>query len=654
MVKKLFVIAALLVLSFTEADAQLRKSYFYIKGREYIIDGRYREAIEALNILLRVETKDYEGYFLRGVAKYNLDDLSGANYDFTRAIDENPAYTLALQYRAITRSRMGQYAESLDDFRTAIELRPNQAAVYYSRGVTYFLNQQFEQAISDFDRFIKIEPREASGYINRGTSYLYLKDTTSAINNYNRAIEVNPYYSDGYLRRGLIQLMRQNYSAARSDLDRTIELDSTFAVAYFYRAMTNSYEDKLVDALKDFDRSIQYDSTNSVTIFNRAILRSQIGDYNRAIEDYCRVAESNPGNVLVFYNRAAVYAQIGDYGSAIADYSRAIELYPDFANAYLYRSQLKAVMRDEQGSKRDRRIAEAKISEYRSKLNDSTFSIYADTSKRFNQIMAFDADFGNKDFSRMQDNAQQSIKMLPMFRFTITENEKSIGYSPQEYRNERLDRFYAKCQIDGLTLSNRATALAEDSILTRDIRNAAPQMWNTVFEKAITQSLLKQYTAAMNFYNFAVDDQPQEPFALINRSATQTEMIDFIASLDGDYQNITINSDPATRLKRAARRTYDYTAAVADLRKAMELMPELPHVYYNLGVLMFQSGDMPVAIECFTRAIELFPYFAEAYYNRGLVQIYLKDSATGCLDLSKAGELGVTQAYEQLQKFCVK
>lgn len=47
------------------------------------------------------------------------------------------------------------------------------------------------------------------------------------------------------------------------------------------------------------------------------------------------------------------------------------------------------------------------------------------------------------------------------------------------------------------------------------------------------------------------------------------------------------------------------------------------------------SGRMPEAIEDYTRAIELNPSFGEAYYNRGLIQIYLKDTRKGCLDMSK-------------------
>lgn len=651
--KKILVLL-LIIVSVCAADAQINKPYFYQRGRELIIEGRYRDAIESLNILLHTEKDDYEGYFLRGVAKYNLDDLGGAVSDFSSAIKINEHYTAAYQYRAITHSRMGLYTESLEDFQRAISIRPSMPGLYYSRGVTYFLNQQFSQSITDFDQFLRLEPREPSGYINRGTSYLYLKDTTAALANYNRAIDVNPYHADGYMRRGLVFLMQGKYMQSLPDLDKTIELSPDAAVAYFYRAMAFSYMDKIMLALDDFDSSIRLDSTNSVTLFNRAILRSQIGDYNRAIEDYNKVSENNPNNVLVFFNRANVNVQIGAYRDAIEDYTRAIELYPDFANAYLYRSQIKNMLGDASGSRKDNQIAQAKIAEYRSKLNDSTFSIYADTSKRFNQIMALDADFGNENFSKVVGDAKKEVKLLPLFRLSLKKITKETKFNPTRYQNQRLEAFISSNKVADLELATTSAVRIDSVKMVDDKLGTNIHDWNEVFAKGVTQILLSQYTSAMNYFNFAVSERPSEPFAYINRAVAQAEMIDFIASLDGDYQNITIDSDPATRLKKSEKRVYDYTAAIADLEKAAQLMPELPHIYYNLGNLACYSGDLPGAIKYFTRAIELYPYFAEAYYNRGLVQIYLKDNKTGCMDMSKAGELGNMEAYKVVQKYCIK
>ena len=173
------------------ADAQYNKDYFYWASRRCLMNREYQEAIRVLNILLRADPDAAEGYFLRGVAKFNLDDLLGADTDFSAAIVKNPVFTTAYIYRALTRTRMGNYDDALQDFREAIDLRPDLPDAYYSRGYTRLQNKQYEEAIEDFDKFIFQENKVADAYIGRGTAYLYLKDTVRALENFDQAIRTN-------------------------------------------------------------------------------------------------------------------------------------------------------------------------------------------------------------------------------------------------------------------------------------------------------------------------------------------------------------------------------------------------------------------------------------------------------------------------------
>jgi hypothetical protein len=54
----------------------------------------------------------------------------------------------------------------------------------------------------------------------------------------------------------------------------------------------------------------------------------------------------------------------------------------------------------------------------------------------------------------------------------------------------------------------------------------------------------------------------------------------------------------------------------------------------------------------FDKAIELNPANGLAYYNRGLTKIRSGQKDSGCLDLSKAGELGYSEAYEAIKVYC--
>ena len=522
--------------------------------------------------------------------------------------------------------------------------------------MTRLLNQQFSEAIEDFDQFIRHENKVADAFICRGLSYLHLKDTLRAYDNFTTAIRTNRENPNGYNRRGDLYMQQARYPEAEADFNKAITCDSTYLLSYFNRALVYSSTHRPMLALADFDRVIELDSLNSLAYFNRAMLRTQIGDYNRALEDYDRVAAYAPNNVLVYYNRAGVHAQLGEIEKAVDDYSSAIRLYPDFANAYIYRGRLRELLRDSKGARDDRNTAQRKIAEYRSRLNDSTYSIYADTTQLFDRLLSFDTKLSGNRFDNLtgRNGGREEMRLLPLFKFTLMRPDTL----PQVERHhlQRVEDFKRRIGNPCLTLTCRESDLAPDTLVTLDrdyartLKTGDPS-WEVYFGRGITQSLIKQYTNAVNTYSTAVELNPTNPFLYLNRSTTRAEMIDFISSIDNSYQRITIDSDPANRLNNNTKRTYSYDEAIADLNKAVKLYPDFAHAYYNRANLKALSGDLPEAFEDYTRAVELDPWFAEAYYNRGIIQLFMKDTRKGCLDLSKAGELGIDQAYEVLKHY---
>ena len=192
--------------------------------------------------------------------------------------------------------------------------------------------------------------------------------------------------------------------------------------------------------------------------------------------------------------------------------------------------------------------------------------------------------------------------------------------------------------------------LVTDSRYT-EILSQNPRDWLLQVQYAISQSLIRQFTNSVGTYSSAIADNAANPFLYFNRAVTRAEMIDFISGLDNPYQRISSDSDPANKLTNHHTRTNNYDEAIAHLATRLRLFPNFAEAYYNRGTLLALSGKLPEAFEDFSRAIELNPLFAEAFYNRGMTQIYMKDTRKGCLDLSKAGELGITSAYEILKRY---
>lgn len=635
---------------------QYNKAYFFWMGRGYLIESRYREAIRIYNALLRVDPDDYEAYFFRGIAKANLDDNLGAEYDFSLAIEKNPVYTMAYHHRAITRMLLGNYDDALADFQEAIDLRPDLSGPYYSRGYTFLMNRQFEKAVEDFSTFIFHNNRVADAYVLRGMAYLQMNDTIRALDDYNTAIRTNRESPEGYNRRGALRMEQEKYNEALADFETAVACDTSYMFSYFNRALAYERLGQFGKSLADLDRVISMDPENPIAYYNRAIVRTNTGDFDRAIADYDMVTRFSPDNVVAYYNRALLKTRRGDWDEAVNDYSKAIELYPDFAAAYLGRAELRYLMKDSRGARQDKATGERKIAEYENRLSDSMFVAYADSARNFTRLLSFETKFTGTNFDRLAA-ARENLALLPLFRFTFHSPDTVQYIGPATYYAAKLEEFRKEMDMDNLTFSRLDSDIPTDSVMAADRRLAArisggDDSWETLFKRGVTQSLVKQFTNSVNTLTHAIEKNPANAFLYINRSTTRAEMIDFISSIDGGgYQRLTIESDPEYRMRTSANRIYNYDDAIADLNKAAKLMPELAHIYYNRANLLVMSDKLPEAFDDYTRAIELNPYFAEAYYNRGLVQIYLKDTRKGYLDISKAGELGISQAYDLINRY---
>ena len=665
-VLRLVLLVAFLPLAAPLARAQYDKDVFSFRGRNALSEGKWAEAITQFNVLARLDTTDYWTFFYRGIAKYNLGDIRGSQRDFDTAIRLNPVFTSGYHYRAITQNRFGRYDAALEDLEKAISLRPGLTGLYFTRGVTYFLSQQFEPAVRDFDRYIRQEPKDPSAYLNRGASHLFRGDTLKAVNDYNKAIRLDRFEPEGYVRRGRLFAAQGRYDDAIADMDKAVELDTANTFAYFNRALMYYEQSRLNEAMADLNKVLEFEPGNALTLYNRSLIRAQVGDYANALEDMDRVININPKNVLAYYNRAAFFSGMGRWEDALADYNKAIELYPDFAKAYMNRSYVELQLGMNRASREDYKTANRKVQEYRNKTGFDGVS-FADTTQKYNTLLALDADFAKKDFDdELLQHRDVDINLRPLYKFVLTDSRDDTFYAlERRYENPLLDRFLAGLSLpvvvtnDEKYLSGRETAL---QLGTADSAFEGPESSRREFLKALADIDAKRYNSAMLHYEKAIaatGDRYEElykAFYLMNRGVLRAEMIDFIASMETNVQTLTMDDKGNTRarVRDQVTTSYDYSEAIADLEQAADILGSVPYIHFDLGNLYCLSSQLVNAIDSYDKAIRLYPYMGDAYFNRGLLLIYLKDKEKGCIDLSRAGELGVKDSYSVISRYCAE
>jgi tetratricopeptide (TPR) repeat protein len=96
----------------------------------------------------------------------------------------------------------------------------------------------------------------------------------------------------------------------------------------------------------------------------------------------------------------------------------------------------------------------------------------------------------------------------------------------------------------------------------------------------------------------------------------------------------------------------DYYGAIADYTAAINVNENYIEAYFNRGKAKQFLQAYEDAINDCSKIIQLHPSNIDAYFMRGILRIDFGDTKNGCLDLSKAGELGDLKAYEMIKEKC--
>ncbi|MCB8964021.1 MAG: tetratricopeptide repeat protein [Bacteroidales bacterium] len=638
------------LININPAYSQLNKAYFFYKGEELLAQQKYTQALPYLNTLIGIDSSLFEGWFLRGVAKYNLGDIPGAIADFDKTIKVNPVFAQGHHYKSIALNRISQPNQALNEIDIALDLKPNSSEFLFTLGIIHFQMENYTKAIEVFSKVLRIDNSNPDVWINRGSARLLTGDTLGALSDYNLAIKVNPFYANSYSRRGILNAEINKHTLALADLDKAIALDSLGIDNYFNRALVYHTLKQPTKALSDLNRVLRADPKYSLALFNRAIISYQIGDWEKAIDDLTRLTSLNPENVLIYYYRGSILYEKGQLQTAINDYTTAINIFPDFANAYINRAEIKSRLGDAKGAETDYNTGKSLLQKYKGANKDNPFAML-DSSGKFKHLISLEKDFNTASRLSLETNRfVVTSAFLPMLKLCL--NKETKIQNSHNAKSAWLDSINSKLPYEyQLTLStqpdNRAKELSLHTI-------------DSLFSGNPYRSLLRgilltakgRYSNATQEFKNAVKESPYNPLIEINLIASNTDMARFIEGFNDRSNTVNQGTNPPNDTKNQTSITA-YSEATAQLSQ----LPALDNssiIAYNIGNLHILTNNFTEAINWYNKAITMNSSLAGAYYNRGLALLLSGSKQPGCQDLSTAGEMGVPQAYEALQRFCGK
>jgi tetratricopeptide (TPR) repeat protein len=333
------------------------------KALELMTQGRFKDAIAALDKAVEKNKDLYAVYKLRGSLKRMTGDFEGALADYTAAIeqkaDDGQIYEERAMMRLYTRK---DPALILADLDAAISYGRKHEKVYSTRGMIRSQLRDFDGAIADYETAIGMRPDFAGAYLGLSGVYAMKRDETKSaevlekfiatVENSGSKIEpvqgeviatsgsnpVPDLSGDKNIVRGegttIIKgrtTTGASYSANGEKTDGAFQLEQTKNTAGVYAALAAIYQrrkdNEKASAL--VEKALAIDPQDFGALLTRGKIRTDLGNYTGALADFDAAIKLMPNVAPAYLGRGIARLLAGSEAEAQKDFDKFLELFPN-------------------------------------------------------------------------------------------------------------------------------------------------------------------------------------------------------------------------------------------------------------------------------------------------------------------------------------
>ena len=647
--------------------AQLNTDRITAIGRNALYFDDYVLSIQYFNQVIKLKPYLSEPYLLRAIAKIQLGDYTGAEMDCNAAINRNPFQPGAYYTRGFIYRQTDQLEKAHQDFNEALIFAPENRTYIAMRADVLAQLEQYDLALQDINHLLHRDPQSAALHYEKGSICIRSNDTIGALNAFTHATEYDSQNPANWSALGLVQLMQDNQEEALSSLSKSIEYGSKWAGDYINRGIIYYRKHNYRSALADYDKAVALAPRDAQCYYNRGVLRQELGDYNRALEDFTQAINYAPDRVEIYYQRGMVQLQLRQWQEALNDFTTIMNRYPYFLPAYYLAAQAETSLGHGKAATQLRQQA-YQLEQKKDSIQSLQTTMQVaesqpqqrDRRKEFSQLAAQNQETNDEE-NKYDSDTRGSVQK----RYADVVNEPNIFLSYYATNNH----------TDALRQTNYSHATVD--MYNNTMQLPAPLRFTTK-EMTLTADMVNQHFAQISNLSHQIDLLEQMALpqssnndllcaSYIARAFEFALVQDYSSALDDVTRAILMDGDlyfayfcranwryKYLEYKRAVGEPTDkadFELMMRDYDYVIYHLPDFSFAYYNKANMLCIQQDFKAAISYYTQAISADSDFAEAYFNRGLTYIYIGDNEKGLTDLSKAGELGIYQAYNLISRF---
>jgi len=644
-------------------------------GRNALYFDDYVLSIQYFNQVIKIKPYLADPYIYRAIAKVQLSDYGGALNDCNKAIELNPFLPGAYYIRGYISRELKDYEQAEKDLSQALVFAPENKTYILLRADVRAQQKRYDEALVDINHLINREPNAAHFYLERGIIQLANEDTIGSLESFDKAVIYDQRNASNWSARGLVNMMLDNNDDALQDFNQAINLGSKWAGDYINRGSIYYKKHNYRNAIADFDKAVELAPDNIQCWYNRAILRHELGDANRALDDINHAHDLDTARAEVYYQRGLINMQLRQWQAAINDFQYLINRYPYFLPCYYLAAQAsRSLGKKHQAEKyiyTAQQLEQNKEQIQRQQKIDTDMQIAQDQPTQKNRRKEFsnraaqninesDADVAYKSETRgaVQKNYADVINepniTLSYYSQPTTLRQTNYSHIVVEQYNQQQTQLPSKLKLTYQEFALDANIIEQHfEAITRFTNTIGLQQQNDstaadlFFARAIEFAIVQDYNSAIEDLNAAIAINPNFTLAFFCRANWRYKLLQYVSTND-DHKLLTQNTNANIPIEQMLSTNMELI--LRDYDEVIKLRPDFDYAYYNKANILCAKKNYDAAIELYNQAISYDTEFAEAYFNRGLVYIYIGKTERGIEDLSKAGELGIYQAYNLITR----
>lgn len=224
----------------------------FLKAWSLLSEGRLCEALERLDTLIRMNPRDTDAWYERGVAQFQLKRFADAIESFEAILKLNPDDSLALAGKGITLAKTSRYQEAVEYFAKATALDPGDAITWTEMGKSLARLDKYDEALKCFHNAVDVNPRYGVAWYEQGVTLQKVDKHREALDSLDKALEIDPEDADAWNQKGI--------SLAQLGLQLLGWKDKEFKFRGFRM---------IKQALESWDKALELDPNNVAAMANR-------------------------------------------------------------------------------------------------------------------------------------------------------------------------------------------------------------------------------------------------------------------------------------------------------------------------------------------------------------------------------------------------